>query len=107
MDELRATNIGKSNEPGSDTVWVDIQIKTFANWVNEQLRSVGLSVTDFRQDLCDGVKLVALVEVLQKRKLRVIKSPQNPHQYLENVQTALNALTLENIKLVNIGKNEL
>lgn len=102
MDEQRA----KSNEPGasSDSVWVDIQIKTFANWVNEQLRTVGLSVTDFRKDLSDGVKLVSLVEVLQKRKLRVIKNPINQHQYLENVQTALNALTLENIKLVNIGK---
>ena len=90
---------------GDENVWIEIQQNTFTNWVNEQLRHVGLSVEDLQKDFCDGVKLIALVEVLQKRKIgRKISKPINQHQYLENVQTALNAVAADGIKLVNIGK---
>jgi len=89
-----------------ENAWVEIQLKTFTNWANEQLKPVGLSVTDLRTDFCDGLKLIALVESLQKRKLTKIKNPINQHQYIENVQIALNAIASENIKLVNIGQNQ-
>lgn len=46
---------------------------------------------------------VALIEVLQKRKLRNNLRPVNQHQMIENVTTALNAITDDGIKLVNIG----
>lgn len=107
MEEVRATtHFGDAGHGESATsAWIEIQIKTFANWVNEQLRPAGLSVSDFRKDFSDGVKLLALVESLQKRKLRKIQNANNHHQYLENVQTALNALATDNIKLVNIGTN--
>lgn len=91
----------------NENVWVEIQLKTFTNWANEQLKPVGLSVTDLRTDFCDGLKLISLVEVLQKRKLKKIKKPINQHQYIENVQIALNAIASENIKLVNIGSTDI
>ena len=47
---------------------------------------------------------MALIEVLQKRKLRNVLRPVNQHQMLENATTALNAITADGIKLVNIGK---
>ena len=52
----------------------------------------------------DGTKLVALVQVLQKRKLRHNKKPVNQHQELENITIALDAITEDGIKLVNIGR---
>lgn len=96
------------NIKGDENVWIEIQQNTFTNWVNEQLRHVGLSVDDLQKDLCDGVKLIALVEVLQKRKIgRKIAKPINQHQFLENVQTALNAVAADGIKLVNIGNTDI
>jgi len=90
---------------GHEDLWVEIQANTFRNWVNEHLRSVGMEVRDLASDFCDGTRLCALVEVLQKRKLRPswIKKPANQHQYLENVTAALTAVGEDGVKLVNIG----
>lgn len=93
---------------GDENAWIEIQQNTFTNWVNEQLRHVGLSVHDLQEDLCDGVRLIALVEVLQKRKVgRKIAKPINQHQFLENVQTALGAIAADGVKLVNIGNTDI
>ncbi|XP_013775194.1 LOW QUALITY PROTEIN: filamin-A-like [Limulus polyphemus] len=92
---------------GDEYMWIEIQEKTFTNWVNEQLRPLGSTVTNLKTDFGDGLKLIALIEVLQKRKLKKIKRPINQHQYLENVQIALNAMAADNIKLVNIGNTDI
>ncbi|XP_037076140.1 filamin-B-like [Pollicipes pollicipes] len=88
---------------GNEDVWIEIQAHTFKNWVNEKLVPSGLQVNDLANDLCDGVCLVTLVEILQKKKLRKISRPMNQHQWLENVATALRAIEQDGIKLVNIG----
>ncbi|XP_023727803.1 filamin-C isoform X3 [Cryptotermes secundus] len=90
---------------GREDLWVEIQANTFRNWVNEHLRTVGTEVRDLVADFCDGTRLCALVEVLQKRPLRPswIQRPANQHQYLENVATALTAIAADGVKLVNIG----
>jgi hypothetical protein len=58
--------------------------------------------------LCDGVKLVKLITILQqpnpKIPKRFFKKPINQHQSLENATLALNAITEDGIKLVNIGR---
>ncbi|XP_023244648.1 filamin-A-like [Centruroides sculpturatus] len=92
---------------GDEYVWVEIQQKTFVNWVNEQLRSAGTGVVDLARDFSDGLKLIALMEVLRKTELKKIRAPVNRHQYLENVQTALDAMAADNIKLVNIGNTDI
>jgi Ca2+-binding actin-bundling protein fimbrin/plastin (EF-Hand superfamily) len=91
---------------GHEDLWVEIQANTFRNWVNEHLRTVGTEVHDLVADFCDGTRLCALVEVLQKRPLKPawIHRPANQHQYLENVATALTAIGADGVKLVNIGK---
>lgn len=87
-----------------EDMWVEIQHHTFRNWVNVQLRDTGIKVEDLSEDLKDGLALVTLVEVLQKRRLRKVKRVLNQHQALENVSTALNAIADDGIKLVNIGE---
>lgn len=88
--------------------WILIQQNTFTNWVNEQLRVSGIETTEFVRDLehdfQTGVKLCQLVESLQGKKIgRIIKKPMNHHQELENVTIALNAISNDNVRLVNIG----
>ena len=51
-------------------------------------------------------RLVALVEVLQKRKLKHNKRPQSQPHSLENITIALDAIQEDGIKLVNIGERE-
>lgn len=92
--------------------WILIQQNTFTNWVNEQLRVSGIETTEFVRDLehdfQTGVKLCQLVESLQGKKIgRIIKKPMNHHQELENVTIALNAISNDNVRLVNIGPEDI
>ncbi|CAG0919941.1 unnamed protein product, partial [Notodromas monacha] len=92
---------------GNEDLWVEIQAHTFRNWVNEQIKPTGLVVQDLETDFCDGLKLIALLEVLQKKSIRKIANPINQHQFLENVQFALNSIENDGIKLVNIGNEDI
>ncbi|KAG8237574.1 hypothetical protein J437_LFUL003298 [Ladona fulva] len=103
---------------GHEDLWVEIQANTFRNWVNEHLRNspaateMGprIEVRDLSADLCDGTRLVALVEALQKRRLKapgVHRRPSNRHHCLENVTAALDAIAADGVKLVNIGESSI
>ena len=86
-------------------VWIRIQANTFKNWANVTLREAGgPSVENLETDFQDGTKLVALVETLQKRKLKHNKKPINQHHEIENITIALDAIQEDGLKLVNIGK---
>lgn len=90
----------------SSSQWVEIQRNTFKNWVNEQLKSVGLSIFDLRTDFADGIMLVALVETLQRRKLAgAVKNPSHNHEKLHNITLALDAIANDHVTLINIGKS--
>lgn len=43
------------------------------NWVNLQLQGTGHTVEDFEIDFDDGVKLCALVEALQHKKIGKVR----------------------------------
>ena len=92
-----------------DDKWIQIQKNTFTNWINEQLKHDfdAAPISDLKFDFLDGVKLVKLVDALQKPNSKVsrryFKNPINQHQNLENITLALNAITEDGIKLVNIG----
>ena len=87
--------------------WVQIQKNTFTNWINEQLKNENESVADLKRDFVDGVKLIKLINSLQtpnsKVSKRYFKHPRNQHESLENITLALNAITEDGIRLVNIG----
>ncbi|KAL8594788.1 hypothetical protein ACOMHN_047506 [Nucella lapillus] len=99
---------GLSVRGGDSDKWIVIQKNTFTNWVNLQLQGSGYVVDDFEVDFDNGVKLCALVEALQHRKIgKVIKKPLNHHQSLENVSLALKAVADDNVRLVNIGSEDI
>ena len=81
-------------------------IRTFTNWCNRHLEATHHKIKDLRTDFCDGVRLVALVEVLSKKQVhgKLIKS-ENEIYWHDNVAVALQFLKdSENLLLVNIGK---
>merc|ERR1711892_282566 len=86
-----------------------IQRKTFVNWINSYLskRKPQMKVENLIDDLKDGVKLLALLEVLSGERLpmergRVLRLPH----YLSNCNTALEFLRSKRIKLVNINASD-
>lgn len=88
-----------------DARWKLIQQNTFTRWANEHLKAAGTAVGSLETDLGDGLRLIALIEVLSGKRLpKHNKRPTFRSQKLENVSVALKFLDDENIKLVNIGE---
>lgn len=87
-----------------------VQKKTFVNWINSFLcnRNPPLKIQDLIQDLKDGTKLLALLEVLSGERLPMEKGKvlRRPH-YLSNINTALQFLISKRIKLVNINPSDI
>lgn len=113
--QLNGHSTGTSTAPtimrNMDDKWIVIQKNTFTNWVNEQLKAENEQISDLKTDLSNGVRLIKLVNKLQqpssKIARRYFRVPTNQHQCLENVSLALNAITEDGIKLVNIGNTDL
>lgn len=82
-----------------------MQVKTFTRWCNARLAVQQVTVEDLSTDLCDGVKLIVLLEVLSQKRLgKFNKKPRMHAQRMENVEIALQFITQkEKIRLVNIG----
>ncbi len=95
---------------GVNDKWIQIQKNTFTNWINEQLKVDNENVLDLKRDFVDGVKLIKLINSLQapnpKVSRRYFRHPRNQHESLENITLALNAITDDGIRLVNIGKKK-
>ncbi|UXI22435.1 G-protein coupled receptor 158 [Sarcoptes scabiei] len=87
-----------------DAVWKKMQQNTFTRWANEHLRTVNKHIADIAADFCDGIRLIALVEVLSGKRLpNYNKRPKVRAQKIENVNIALQFLkNEEKIRIVNI-----
>ncbi|XP_060926160.1 filamin-B isoform X1 [Limanda limanda] len=87
-----------------DAPWKKIQQNTFTRWTNEHLKLVNKRIVDLQLDLGDGLRLIALLEVLSHQKMfrKYHPRPNFRQMKLENVSVALEFLEKENIKLVSI-----
>ena len=101
-EEMPATE----RELAEDAQWKVIQKNTFTRWANEHLKTVNKHIADLEADFADGLRLLALVEVLSGHKFtKFNKRPNFRTQKLENVTMALRFLEeSEGIRIVNIGK---
>lgn len=89
--------------PTSIMQWEDIQKNTFTNWVNEQLSTKGVVIHDVRTELAEH--LWTLVEVLQRRSLvGTVNRVDNQYARLQNITVALDAISSDGVRIVNIGK---
>ena len=83
-----------------DAEWKRIQENTFTRWVNEHLRQAGTSINDLETDFSNGLKLIALLEVLSGKKMpKHNKKTTFRSQKLENVSIALKFLETEGVHL--------
>jgi len=83
--------------------WERIQQNTFTRWCNEHLKSVNVYIYDLENDLGDGVKLIALLQVLSHKKVpRYVKKPTFRLQKIQNIDIALKFMEDEQIKLPHI-----
>ena len=90
-----------------DAPWKMIQKNCFTRWTNEHLKTVNKHIAELEIDLSDGIRLIALVEVLSGKEITQ-KYPRRPtfrSQKLENITLALKFLERnEGIRIVNIGR---
>ncbi|KAK2091650.1 hypothetical protein P7K49_030934 [Saguinus oedipus] len=88
-----------------DAPWKKIQQNTFTRWCNEHLKCVNKRIGNLQTDLSDGLRLIALLEVLSQKRMyrKYHQRPTFRQMQLENVSVALEFLDRENIKLVSIG----
>ncbi|XP_066973718.1 filamin-A isoform X16 [Macrobrachium rosenbergii] len=96
-------------ELAEDAQWKRIQQNTFTRWANEHLKSVSKHIGNLETDLSDGLRLIALIEVLSGKRLpKHNKRPNFRSQKLENVSVALQFLERdENIRIVNIDSTDI
>ena len=101
-EEMPATE----RELAEDAQWKLIQKNTFTRWANEHLKTVNKHIGDLETDFSDGLRLLALVEVLSGNKFtKFNKRPNFRTQKLENVTMTLKYLEVEEgIRIVNIGE---
>ncbi|XP_048343970.1 filamin-B isoform X2 [Sphaerodactylus townsendi] len=87
-----------------DAPWKRIQQNTFTRWCNEHLRCVNKRIGNLQYDLSDGLRLIALLEVLSQKRMyrKYHQRPTFRQMQLENVSVALEFLEKESIKLVSI-----
>uniref|UniRef100_A0A669BE27 Filamin B n=1 Tax=Oreochromis niloticus TaxID=8128 RepID=A0A669BE27_ORENI len=99
-EEMPATE----KDLAEDAPWKKIQQNTFTRWINEHLKCVNKRIVDLQLDLGDGLRLIALLEVLSHKKMfrKYHPRPTFRQMKLENVSVALEFLEKENIKLVSI-----
>jgi len=97
----------RERELAVDAQWKLIQKNCFTRWTNERLKAVNKQVGDLATDLSDGLRLIALIEVLSGKVFaqKYTRRPTLRPQKLENVTMALRFLERdEGIRIVNIGE---
>lgn len=104
-DDGEEEMIEAERDLAEDAMWKRIQQNTFTRWANEHLKVVDKNIGSLETDLSDGLRLIALIEVLsQKRMNKHNKRPVFRSQKCENVEIALKFLEREGIKIINIGE---
>ena len=91
-----------------DAEWKRIQQNTFTRWVNQHLKKANKALTDLESDFSDGLRLIALIEVLSQKEMPSHnKKPKIRMQQLENVTIALEFLGKEGVVLVSIDSTHI
>ncbi|OON22311.1 hypothetical protein X801_01785 [Opisthorchis viverrini] len=96
-------------ELAEDAQWKLMQRNTFTRWANEHLKKANMHIDNLETDLCDGLRLAALVEVLTNHKFKQLnKKPTFRTQKLENVTKVLKFLEdNEKLRLVSIDSTHI
>lgn len=109
-ESIDSTESMTERELAEHAPWKLIQKNCFTRWTNEQLKVVNKHIADLETDLSDGLRLIALVEVLSGKAFvqKFNRRPNLKPQKLENVTMALKFLERdEGIRIVNIDSSDI
>ncbi|KAL7035147.1 hypothetical protein ACKWTF_008245 [Chironomus riparius] len=85
----------------------DVQQKTFTKWINHHLAKGGFDpVKNLYEDLQDGHKLLALLEVLTNQKYKPERGHMRVH-FISNINKALSVLQEYGVRMVNISSDDI
>mmetsp|Transcript_11952 Transcript_11952/g.33648 ORF Transcript_11952/g.33648 Transcript_11952/m.33648 type:complete len:637 (+) Transcript_11952:104-2014(+) len=89
--------------------WVEVQKKAFTRWMNQFLSTRMLKVESLDEDLKDGTKLIALLEIISAKPFgrKYNKKPRMQMQMQENLNMAIAFIGDEGLKLVNVGSSDI
>ncbi|WEW55914.1 alpha-actinin [Emydomyces testavorans] len=88
--------------------WINVQQKTFTKWLNNKLKVRDITIDDLVTDLCDGVILIHILEILGNESLgRYASKPKLPVQKFENINKCLDYIKGRGIQLTNIGAEDI
>ena len=91
-----------------DAEWKRIQQNTFTRWTNQHLKKANMTITDLETEFSDGLKLIALIEVLSHKEMPTYnKKPKIRMMKLENVSIALEFLDKEGVVLLSIDSSHI
>lgn len=90
----------------SDGKWIEVQARTFLNWLNLQLGKRDMKAADLVDDLKNGVKLCQMLEVVSTKSIKHSAKPKMKAHELENCTHAFQFLEKEGLKIVNIGPTD-
>nr|CAG4708298.1 unnamed protein product [Naegleria fowleri] len=92
-----------------DPNWVQIQHRSFLNWVNSKLKNRNIQLTNLGEGFKTGENLLILLSELTKNEYPLASiRPQYRIQMMNNIAEALNIITKDlNIPLVNIDSNDI
>jgi filamin len=116
--DARAADLGAIPMRGrTRDEWLQIQMSTFINWVNDRLSSssrnpaaasLAASVTDLETDFQNGILLIRLLETLTHKKIQgVVKDPIFTAHKIANLDLAFKFMKSENVHLTAIGSQNL
>eukprot|EP01101_Sappina_pedata_P003205 TRINITY_DN1342_c0_g1_i1.p1 TRINITY_DN1342_c0_g1~~TRINITY_DN1342_c0_g1_i1.p1 ORF type:complete len:864 (+),score=523.03 TRINITY_DN1342_c0_g1_i1:23-2593(+) len=98
-----------AEEKIAEKSWENIQKKTFTGWVNNHLRKRAQTVTSLETDLQDGLKLIALLEIISDDvfSFKYDKRPKMRIQKVGNVGYALQFIKNKGVNLAGVGAEEI
>ncbi|OQR85270.1 alpha-actinin-1 [Achlya hypogyna] len=89
--------------------WVDVQKNTFTRWANTHLSKKRMDITDVYEDLKDGLRLIALLQIVSRQQVapKYNKHPKMRIQKLENLNLAFNFMARNGVTVTNIGSSDI
>jgi actinin alpha len=102
---------GLNSSSSSD--WIAIQKKTFTRWANTHLKKRNLEIKDMFQDLKTGILFLNLLEIIGGESVKTVcgrkmnLKPKMRIHNLENCNLIIDYLKKKEIKLTNIGSQDI
>ncbi|CAH0522442.1 unnamed protein product [Peronospora belbahrii] len=105
LEELKRVN----NMAGYNEEWVDVQKNTFTRWANTYLSRKRMTIEDLYEDLKDGIRLIALLQIVCREKVcrKFNKKPRMRIQKMENLNFAFAFMQKKNVNVTNIGSSDI